>query len=135
MLEFPEGFLWGTATSAYQVEGGIENNDWSEDFPADKACDHYNRYEEDFDLMSELNQNAYRFSIEWARIEPEENKFDRKEINHYRKVVLALRQRGITPFVGLHHFTVPLWLANFCAIMVAWGWNYHNMLGKLSKYW
>lgn len=111
MLEFPEGFLWGTATSAYQVEGGIENNDWSKDFPAGKACDHYNRYEEDFDLMSELNQNAYRFSIEWARIEPEENKFDRKEINHYRKVVLALRQRGITPFVSLHHFTVPLWLA------------------------
>ena len=101
ILKFPPGFLWGSSTSSYQVEGGIENCDWSKDFPAGKACDHYNRYEEDFDLLKKLNQNAYRFSIEWSRIEPEEGKFDEKEIEHYRKVILALRKRGIEPFVGL----------------------------------
>jgi beta-glucosidase len=110
-LKFPKGFLWGSATAAYQVEGGIENNDWSKDFPAGKACDHYNRYEEDFDLAKELNHNAYRFSIEWARIEPKEGKFDKKEISHYRKVLCALHEREINSFVTLHHFTFPLWLA------------------------
>lgn len=110
ILKFPKGFLWGSATSAYQVEGGIKNNDWSKDFPAGRACDHYNRYEEDFDLLKKMHQNAYRFSIEWSRIEPEEGRFDKKEIEYYRKVLLALKKRQITPFVTLHHFTFPLWL-------------------------
>ncbi len=112
LLKFPAGFLWGSSTSSYQVEGGIENCDWSKDFPAGQACDHYNRYEEDFDLLKSLNQNTYRFSIEWSRIEPEEGKFDEKEIEHYRQVILALRKRGIEPFVGLWHWTNPLWLKN-----------------------
>jgi beta-glucosidase len=110
-LKFPEAFLWGTATSAYQVEGGIEKCDWSEEFPAGRACNHYNLYEKDFDLLKSLNQNAYRFSIEWSRIEPEEGKFDEREIEHYRKVLLALKKKNFKVMLTLHHFTSPLWLA------------------------
>ena len=90
MLQFPKNFYWGTATSAYQVEGGIKN-DWSiagGKFDAGQACDHYHRFETDFDLAKQMNNNAHRFSIEWARIEPEEGKFDQREIEHYRKVIL-----------------------------------------------
>jgi len=110
ILKFPSGFLWGSSTSAYQVEGGIENCDWAKVYPAGKACDHYNRYEEDFDLVKKLNQNVHRFSIEWSRIEPEEGKFNQKEIEHYREVISSLRKRDIEPFVGLWHWTIPLWL-------------------------
>ncbi len=112
-LRFPENFYWGTATSAYQIEGGIKN-DWSEaggKYNAGICCDHYNRFEEDFDLAKAMNNNAHRFSIEWARIEPEENRFDQKEIEHYRKVILALKQRGLEPFVTLYHWTLPVWFA------------------------
>jgi beta-glucosidase len=111
ILKFPEGFLWGTATSAYQIEGGIENNDWAKDFPAGRCCDHYNLYEKDFDLIKKLNQNAYRFSIEWSRIEPKEGNFDQKEIEHYRKVLICLKERKIKVILTLHHFTNPLWLS------------------------
>jgi beta-glucosidase len=111
ILKFPKGFLWGTATSAYQIEGGIENNDWAKDFPAGRCCDHYNLYEKDFDLIKKLNQNAYRFSIEWSRIETKEGEFSQKEIEHYRKVLLALKERKIKVILTLHHFTNPLWLS------------------------
>jgi beta-glucosidase len=113
MLKFPDKFYWGTATSAYQVEGGIKN-DWSKAGPhydAGIACDHYNRFEEDFDLAKSMNNNAHRFSIEWARIEPEEGKFDQNEIEHYRKVILALKQRELEPFVTLYHWPLPVWFA------------------------
>lgn len=116
-FEFPRGFLWGAATSAYQVEGGIENCDWATPHqkigggPAGIACDHYNRYQEDFDLLKQLNQNSYRFSVEWSRIEPREGFFDEKEIEHYRQVLLALRLREIKTMMTLHHFTTPLWMA------------------------
>jgi beta-glucosidase len=108
-LTFPKGFLWGSSISSYQTEGGIDNCDWSYFFPAGKACDHYNRYEDDFDLVKRLNQNAFRFSLEWSRIEPKEGEFDQKEIDHYKKVLISLRERGIVPFVTLNHWTLPLW--------------------------
>lgn len=110
-LNFPKGFLWGVSTSAYQVEGGIENADWSKVHPALSACEHYDRYEEDFDLLKKLNQNSYRFSIEWSRIEPKEGEFSSKEIEHYRKVLISLRERRIKTMVTLHHFTTPFWMA------------------------
>ncbi len=114
---FPEGFLWGASTAAYQVEGGIENVDWAQAAregkvpPAGRACDHYNRFEADFDIAVSLGMNAQRFSIEWARIEPREGEFDHKEIEHYRKVFEALKQRGLKPAVNLWHFTLPLWFS------------------------
>ena len=117
MKKFPEGFHWGAATASYQVEGNIFNTDWAKAAEegkvpiAGKSGDHYNRYEEDFNLARDLGHNAHRFSIEWARIEPEEGKFDEKEIEHYRQVLIALNERGLAPFVTLHHFTLPLWFS------------------------
>jgi beta-glucosidase len=80
-----------------------------ENYISGKACDHYNRFEEDFDLAKKLGHNAHRFSIEWSRIEPEEGKFNEKEIERYRKVIAALHARGLEPFVTLWHYTLPLW--------------------------
>lgn len=76
-----------------------------------QACDHYHRYEEDFDLAREGGHNAHRFSVEWSRVEPEEGKFDERELEHYRNVVRALRARGLEPFVTLWHWTLPVWLS------------------------
>src|SRR3989344_4272095 len=127
-LEFPKGFFWGAATSSHQVEGN-NHNDWTawekanaerlskesdgkyppENYISGRACDHYNRFREDFDIAKSLNHNAHRFSIEWSRVEPEEGKWDEKEIEHYRQVIAALRERGIEPFVTLWHWTIPVW--------------------------
>ncbi len=82
-----------------------------ENYISGRACDHYNRYEEDFNIARSLGHNAHRFSIEWSRIEPEEGKFNQREIEHYQKVLEALQKRNIKPFVTLWHFTNPLWLA------------------------
>lgn len=115
--KFPEGFYWGAATASYQVEGGIENTDWAAAARANRvppclaACDHYSRYESDFDIAKELGHTAHRFSIEWARIEPEEGKFDQAAVAHYRAVLEALKRRDIKPFVTIWHFTLPLWFA------------------------
>lgn len=118
MIEFPKDFFWGAATSAYQVEGNNLNSDWWEwekrvglKETSGRACRHYEFYKEDFDLARDLCHNALRLSIEWSRIEPEEGKFLAKEIEHYREVILSLRQRNIEPIVTLHHFTNPLWFA------------------------
>ena len=114
---FPQGFLWGSASSAHQVEGNNVGSDWwswEEGGCLESsgvACDHYNRFEEDFDIAKSLNQNAHRLSIEWARIEPEEGRWDGEEIKHYRQVLDSLRSRGIKSFVSLWHFTLPLWFA------------------------
>jgi beta-glucosidase len=119
-LEFPPGFLWGTATAAHQVEGNNTNSDWWEwehraDSPVpDKsgdAIDHYNRYVEDIAMLADLGFGVYRFSVEWARIEPEEGTFDPAALRHYRTMVEAARSDGLIPMVTLHHFTVPRWFA------------------------
>ncbi len=80
-----------------------------ENYISGKACDHYNRFREDFDIAKKLGHNAHRFSIEWSRVEPEEGKFNAKEIEHYREVIHALRERGLEPFATLWHWTHPLW--------------------------
>ena len=118
---FPDGFLWGTASAAHQVEGDNRNCDWWEfeqqpgrianGDTSEVACDHYHRYREDFSLLRELSQNAHRLSIEWSRIEPSEGEFDSRQIRHYRDVLGELREQGIQPMVTLHHFTNPLWFA------------------------
>lgn len=117
MKQFPEGFYWGAATASYQVEGGIENCDWAKAAregrvpECGRACDHYNRFKTDFDIAKSLGHNAHRFSIEWARIEPEEGVFNQEAIEHYRAVLRALHDREIKPYVTLWHFTLPLWFS------------------------
>lgn len=76
------------------------------------GVDHYNRYEEDFDILKQLNLNAFRFSIEWSRIEPSEGKWNEEEFAHYKSYILALRDRKIEPFMNLWHWTVPKWFAD-----------------------
>jgi len=112
VLKFPKDFLWGSSVSSYQVEGNIDNCDWSKDFPAGKACQYYSKYEKYFDIAKELNQNIHRFSLEWSRIQPEEGKFDRSEIEHCRKVLIALRERGIKSMLTVWHWTLPLWFSS-----------------------
>lgn len=141
MQKFPDNFLWGTATSAHQIEGNNKNSDWWEweqtkeqekrQFPLEPsglACDSYNRYEEDFDLCKELNNNAVRISIEWARLEPKEGVFDLNEFEHYRKVLKAAKDRGLKTFVTLHHFSSPLWFAE------KGGWHNLNAPTYFAKY-
>ena len=116
-LTFPSDFLWGSATSAHQVEGDNVHSDWWAWEQAGRvkessglACDHYRRFAADFDLAASLGHNAHRFSIEWSRIEPAEDQWDDGALAHYVDVVRALRQRKLEPIVTLHHFTTPQWL-------------------------
>jgi beta-glucosidase len=137
-LRFPQGFRWGTASSSYQVEGSSTNNDWwaaaqaggiiYRDQSAGLACDWWNRAEEDFDRMVQLNQNAHRLSIEWSRVEPEPGVWDDSTLARYREMVQGLRDRGIEPMVTLHHFTNPLWLAE------RGGWENEAVAGWFEQY-
>jgi beta-glucosidase len=115
---FPEGFRWGTATAAHQVEGNNVNNDWwaweqRPDTvcvePSGDACDHYHRYPDDIRLLKELGFNSYRFSLEWSRIEPEEGQFSTAALEHYRRMCAACAEHGLDATVTFHHFTTPTW--------------------------
>ena len=135
MHDFPRDFLFGAATSAHQVEGNNSLSDWWEYELAGKlkyrsgdACRHYDLYEQDFDLAKELNHNCHRLSIEWSRIEPEEGRFSSQELAHYKKVILALRRRGLNPIVTLHHFTNPSWFARLG------GWSLRESSNYFSRY-
>lgn len=103
--ESEASFYWNPHWKKFEQEATNPEN-----YISGTACDHYTRYREDFDLAKELHHTTHRFSIEWSRIEPEEGRFDEKEIEHYRQVILALRERGMEPFVTLWHWTLPLWL-------------------------
>mgnify|MGYP003329266926 FL=1 len=123
-IHFPSSFAWGTATAAHQVEGNNTNNNWHvwersvdekgisrihENDTSGIAADHWNRYPEDINLMTELGVNHYRFSIEWSRIEPQKGYYDLIALSNYRKMCEALIAAGITPVATLHHFTHPIW--------------------------
>lgn len=118
MTTFPQDFLWGASTAPHQIEGNNLASDWwarEQLMPgmerSGDACDSYHRYGEDIGLLAETGLNAYRFGIEWARIEPEAGEFSRAELDHYRRVTDATLAAGLTPVVTLHHFTFPKWFA------------------------
>ena len=137
MQKFAKGFLVGAATAAHQVEGNnIHSDYWAQEQlphssfaePSGIACDHYNRYEEDIRLLAKAGLNAYRFSIEWARIEPEEGQFDAAEVEHYRKVIACCKAHGVEPVVTLLHFTSPRWL------IAKGGWEAESTISYFKRY-
>jgi beta-glucosidase len=168
LLKFPDYFLWGSGTSAHQVEGH-NVNDWSqwevinskklakearsihfskmnnashaplweeirnlaedpENYISGKACDHYTLYARDINLAKQLNQTAHRISIEWSRVEPEEGKFNQDEIEHYRSVIVSMKEHNIEPFVTLWHFTNPVWVRD------KGGWKAKESIKYFSRY-
>ena len=134
---FPEGFLWGSATSASQIEGGTVKNEWYDIHRQGKMADgvdpaesanFWKFYEKDVALMKQMNHKTFRMSIEWARVEPEEGRFDEAAIAHYRKIIQAVRDAGILPVVDLHHHSNPLWLYGHGA------WANQKAIGYLSRF-
>jgi beta-glucosidase len=120
MTGFPHGFLWGAATAGHQVEGGNVNADmwpmeWASNStfnePSGDTCDHYHRYPEDIATLADLGLTAYRFSLEWSRIEPEPGFYSHAALDHYKRMIESCLQRGVTPVVTYNHFTVPRWMA------------------------
>ncbi|QZZ25032.1 glycoside hydrolase family 1 protein [Streptomyces sp. ST1015] len=120
-LTFPDRFHWGAATAAHQVEGDNTASDWWEwetdprpqapmADPSGAACDHFNRYKDDIALLAELGLNTYRFSVEWARVEPREGEFDREALRHYADMADTCLEHGVTPIITLQHFTLPAWV-------------------------
>ncbi len=137
MTTFPDGFLWGASTAGHQVEGGNVNADlwpleWAEDTlfaePSLDACDHYHRYPEDIATLAELGLNAYRFSVEWSRVEPEPGAFSRAALDHYRRMVGTCLDHGVTPVVTYTHFTTPRWFAE------AGGWAQTEAPDRFGRY-
>jgi beta-glucosidase len=117
---FPDGFLWGVATSGHQTEGGNSNSDtwFAENVtptvfrePSGPACDGFRRWREDVVLVAGMGLNAYRFSLEWARIEPSPGEFDDDAIAHYKAIIDRCRELGLAPIVTYNHFTCPHWFA------------------------
>ena len=134
---FPDDFLWGTATAAHQVEGNNVNSDfWVLEHlpetifvePSGDAIDHYHRYPDDIALLAGLGFNSYRFSIEWARVEPEEGHFSTAMLDHYRRMAETCHRHRLKPVVTYHHFTSPRWLIS------QGGWGQMETAGKFARY-
>lgn len=138
-LTFPAGFLWGTATSSHQVEGGNVANDWyrweqvpdriSDGSRSGLACDWWGgRYSEDFERAAETHQNAHRLSLEWSRIEKGPDDWQAEALDRYRQMIGSARDRGLQPMVTLHHFTNPDWFAQ------AGGWLNEDSPSRYERY-
>ncbi len=136
---FPRGFLWGSATAAYQVEGNNTNSNWYawEQEPghilqggrAGLACDWWNgRWREDFQRAAEGHQNALRMSIEWSRIQPAPDRWDEDALDHYIQMIRGLAELNMTPLVTLHHYSDPQWFVE------QGGWENATSSGLFEKY-
>jgi beta-glucosidase len=132
---FPKGFLWGVAYSSFQVEGGIENNDWwrwaengKTKEKVGRACDSWNRYDEDHKLAQDLGCGGFRLSLEWSRIEPREGEFSQEALSHYKKILKNVKKRGMKRVVTLWHWGLPLWFAD------KYGWHKKESVEFFSRY-
>lgn len=134
---FPEGFLWGSSTSAWQVEGGVVENEYrllaDRGLIADggdpaQAAGFWTRYESDIGLLRQLRHRSFRMSVEWARVEPQEGRFDEEAIRHYRSIVAAVADAGILPVVDLHHHSNPLWVCR------DGGWMNPRIVARLRRF-
>jgi len=139
MKKFPEGFLWGAATSAYQIEGAVDVDGKGESIwdrftgesgdRGDIACDHYRRWREDVELLGELNVNAYRFSLAWPRVFPTgSGPLERRGLDHYDRLLDALLERGIEPVVTLYHWDLPQ------ALEDTGGWRNRETVERFAEY-
>lgn len=143
-LSFPDGFFWGTASASHQIEGHQHNN-WSEwensskrleelkrkhlnpaDFTSELAANSWEHLDDDIACIKKLNNNAYRFSVEWSRIEPREGVFDQAAIEKYHHFIKRLKAEGIEPFVTLWHWTNPVWLTN--------GWENPKVIDYFARF-
>lgn len=134
---FPKGFLWGAATSSYQTEGNNSNSDiWVLEhatptlYPerSGDACNSFEMWPQDLDLVRNIGLNTYRFSLEWARIEPEEGQFSRAMLDHYRRMIAGCRVRNLTPVLTFSHFSAPRWFA------VAGGWTNPQAPARFARF-
>jgi beta-glucosidase len=134
---FPAGFLWGCATSAHQVEGNnISSDMWMLEHlpksifkePSGDACDHYHLYPQDIEMLASLGFNTYRFSMEWARIEPEEGSFSRAQLEHYRRMLAACREHNLTPMLTYSHLSLPRWFA------MQGGWDQKAAADRFARF-
>ncbi|MFT8592908.1 MAG: family 1 glycosylhydrolase [Bifidobacterium sp.] len=136
-ISFPQDFLWGAATAAHQIEGNNVNSDWwvrehsphnGLKEPSGDACDSYTRFAEDIAILAKSGLKVYRFSIEWARIEPEEDFWSRAQLLHYRAMIDECLRQGIEPMVTLNHLTLPRWFA------AKGGWRSPESTKYFSRY-
>ena len=136
-LSWPPGFLWGVGTSAHQNDGNnvasdywaVEHLDGSEFVePSGDALNSYHLWPQDVALAAELGFTAYRFGVEWARIEPARGCFSLAERERYRQMVQACRRHGLEPVVTLHHMTHPAWFAR------AGGWTSPDAVDRFAAY-
>lgn len=139
-LAFPDGFRWGAAGAAHQIEGGNTNNNWYQfetlpafagftTEPSGDAVRGWELYETDADLVAELNADVYRLSIEWSRVEPSRDTWDEAAWAHYADVLDALAARGVEPMITLHHFTEPIWAYDLTDVDCAAGPSDTNLCG------
>jgi beta-glucosidase len=138
VARFPDGFLWGVATAAHQVEGNNVGCDaWLMEQlpgtvyrePSGDAADFYHRYPDDIAVIAALGLNAFRFGVEWARIEPENGQISVSQLDHYSRVVDTCLRHGIEPVVTLHHFTRPQWLIRHNG-----GWRSPDTAARFADY-
>ena len=136
-LKFPEGFIWGTATAGHQLEGHNDKSDWwkfeqegkiNDGTISGRSVDYWNRYEEDHAIMSGFGWNGFRLGIEWAKLEPEDGRFDRGAIEHYRKIFESLKRNNLKICLTLYHWVLPLWFAE------QGGWENPKAVDRFMKF-